>query len=122
SAWGEDHLANQFHESRRNALFIVPEAPSSGDDAVVWPSLHALLLSGQPETRTRPPGPLVVMGHSGAWRTIEAWLRQRTPSHLVLLDAMYGQPTPIRSWLVSASGRRSRLTLVAADTLPKAQD
>src|SRR5262249_53310403 len=122
SSWNDDRLANQFHESRRNALFIVPEAPSSGEDPVVWPSLDSLLITVQRETRTRPLGPLVVVGHSGAWRTVEPWLRERTPSHLVRLDAMYGEPTPIRSWLVSPSGRRSRLTLVAADTLSRAQD
>src|SRR5262249_8267144 len=58
SSWNDDRLANQFHESRRNALFIVPEAPSSGEDPVVWPSLDSLLITVQRETRTRPLGPL----------------------------------------------------------------
>ncbi len=122
TAWVEDHLPAQFHDSRRNALFVVPEAPSSGEDAVSWPSLTALLETVRIETGAAAVGPLVVVGHSGAWRTVERWLSQGTRiTHLILLDAIYGQPAPIRSWLASSRSRASRLTVVAADTLPRAQ-
>ena len=69
----EDHkLLTQFQASGRNALFIAPEAPSWNGEDVFWPDLDALLaevtrLSGV----TIPAGPLVVVGHSGAYRTVD---------------------------------------------------
>ena len=42
-AWDENYLASQFLASRRNALFLVPEAPTTIDDEVQWKSLEGLL-------------------------------------------------------------------------------
>ena len=41
-AWKKHRLARQFRQSRQNALFIVPEAPSGPDQGVVWDSLVEL--------------------------------------------------------------------------------
>jgi hypothetical protein len=120
SAWDEDRLAEQFRDSGLNALFVVPEAPASGDEPVLWPSLSALLESVRLDVGATPGGPLVLVGHSGAWRTLETWLRDLPVAHLVLLDAVYGTTAPFRGWLASARSRASRLTVVSADTWPKA--
>jgi hypothetical protein len=121
TAWSDDRLARQFRQSGANALFVVPEAPSSGEDEVVWPSLAALLDTVRGDTgQTVPAGPLVVVGHSGAVRTIERWLADRRVSHVILLDAVYGNVTPFRTWLVRGHGGPGRLIVVAGDTLPKA--
>lgn len=121
TAWAEDRLGAQFRESGENALFIVPEAPSSAEDPVVWPSLGPLLATVASETGVGlAPGPLVVVGHSGAWRTVEVWVQQRSVAHVILLDALYGDPAPFRAWLRTAHRRAGQLIVVAADTMRKA--
>jgi hypothetical protein len=123
TSWWEDGLARQFRESGRNALFIVPEAPASGDDEVAWPSLGVLLEDVAAETgAVRGPGPLVVVGHSGAFRTLEAWLGEGNAiTDLVLLDAAYGPQSAFRSWARFGCSGRARLMVVAADTLARAR-
>ncbi len=119
TAWWEDRLATQFRLSGRNALFVVPEAPASGDDEVQWPSLAELLETVAGETGIpRGPGPLVVVGHSGAFRTLEPWLDENLLTDLVLLDAVYGPPTAFRGWTRYGRGRT---IIVAADTMRRAR-
>ena len=74
-AWSEHKLAQQFAASRRNALFIAPEAPAAPEEELSWSSLRRLLTIVFHTTHfSAPPGPLVVVGHSGAYRTLVAWL------------------------------------------------
>ena len=71
AAWDRQKLAREFAASRRNAVFVVPEAPSSSQDPVRWPTLNTLLASvGSRLALDWPEGPLVVVGHSGAHRTV----------------------------------------------------
>jgi hypothetical protein len=121
-AWGAQGLPRQFEASQRNATFLVPEAPSSAEDGVSFPSLFELFRA----VRTRlgpalPRGPLVVVGHSAAHLTVLRWLRDPRLEEMILLDALYGEDVveALRSWLKSGRGR---LVLVSADTAGDAEE
>jgi hypothetical protein len=120
-AWERHELAKQFQASRRNAIFLVPEAPASPEDTVRFPSLNELLsATGASLHRTWPPGPVVVVGHSGAHRTVVPWLKNPRVSHVILLDAVYGDDTvtAVKDWLRTGRGR---LTVVAAETVDESE-
>ena len=89
-AWREYQLAKQFRMSRQNALFIVPEAPASNEDNVKWPALTDLRKAMARANIKMPDGPIVVMGHSGAFRTVMQWVDHKLVDQIILLDAMYG--------------------------------
>ncbi len=116
--WTEDHLAAQFQASGRNAVFIAPEAPQSIHDGISWESLGALLRVVNENSPFRlPPGPVVVVGHSGAFRTILPWLREPRLQCVILLDGLYGGQNDFRAWLSTpARGKSHRMVLVAYDT------
>ena len=125
-AWRAHALAWQFSQSRKNALFIACEAPQGGDEQPFWDSMAALA-----DTATRffaqtgysvPQVPhVVVMGHSGAYRTILLWLEEPI-AHIILVDALYGNEKDFATWIDGAEetpdGDFTRqLTIVAWDTL-----
>jgi len=118
-AWRDHKLADQFVAANKRALFIVPEAPQNIDDEVRWPSLGDLLRAVKRKTGLPMPlGPLVVVGHSGAYRTIVPWLDYGPLAHVILLDAFYGNEEDYARWLDQAKGHAShRLTIVAEDTV-----
>jgi hypothetical protein len=121
AAWEHHHLAKQFEASRRNAVFVIPEAPVSAEDTVRWPSLNKLLTTvGTRLGVAWPPGSLVVVGHSGAHMTVRPWLKNPRVGHVVLLDALYGSDMveALRAWLRTGRGR---LALVAAETADDAE-
>jgi len=122
-AWQEYGLASQFQSSGRNALFIAPEAPDSWNQEVQWPTLTPLInVVEQWAHLPMPRGPVVVMGHSGAFRTIVPWLREPRVQDVILLDALYHNERDFYWWLLHAPGHMTHhLTLVAAETLAKAQ-
>lgn len=117
-AWAEHGLAAQFSASRRNAVFIVPEAPASIDEVPFWSELVELLDTVFQRTPLRrPPGPLVVVGHSGAFRTIVPWLGEPTLKHVILLDGLYACADAFHKWLSGGNGQAgNRLTLVTRGT------
>jgi hypothetical protein len=121
-AWREHGLAAQFAESRENAIFIAPEAPTRVGEPVLWSSL-GMLLETVARAQPLPKGPLVVVGHSGAFRTILPWLGDRRVRNLILLDGLYGRDLPFHAWLKSgARGPRAKqLVVVAAETSTKAE-
>lgn len=111
----EHRLVTQFRDSGRNALFIVPEARSGRGDPVYWPELEPLL--GAVEKRlklTRPRGPVVLVGHSGAYRTIAGWLSHPRVERVLLVDGLYGNEKDFQQWL-DASGAH-QLVLIGFDT------
>jgi hypothetical protein len=118
-AWKAHSLPAQFAASHRNALFIAPEAPTGPGDDVSWVSIGDLVRTVRDRLGMQlPPGPLVVVGHSGAYRTIVPWLDYVPLDHVILLDAMYGSEEDFRFWVTQARGHgRNRLTIVAEDTL-----
>jgi hypothetical protein len=121
--WATDQLAEQFARGGRNALFVVPEAPSGADDEVRWDRVEdlvrvALAGTGLP----RPPGPLVTIAHSGAYRTLLPWLSSSALDQVVLLDALYGDIRPFRDWLSAAQRRPvNRMIIIAVETAGNAE-
>ena len=99
-AWHDHHLATQFAASGANALFIVPEAPEAADEPPAWTDLESLISTALSRAHLRrPPGPLVAVGHSGAYRTLAEWLGDPELHTLILIDALYGKEDEFRAWL-----------------------
>jgi hypothetical protein len=114
TAWRNHRLAEQFARSNKQALFIVPEAPTASGQDVRWSSLDDLLTTVHVKTGLpRPPGPVVVIGHSAAYRTIAAWLDCGRLKHVILVDALYGNEDDFLRWIDDPD---HRLTIVADDT------
>lgn len=117
-AFAEHRLAEQFAASGRNALFIAPRAPSSKRQSVRFGDIGELVREVRERTGVeRPWGPVVAVGHSGAYRTLTAWLDDPDLEHIVLLDGLYGNDERFRDWLAAKRARPRRLTLVSMDTI-----
>ena len=116
--WENDHLARQFEESGRNALFVAIDAPMSNFQDVSWKSFDELLRTVQTQTPfPLPRGPLVVIGHSGAFRTILLWLRDPRVQYVILLDGLYTGLSEYRDWLrPHRYAKPHRMVMVAHDT------
>jgi hypothetical protein len=117
-AWADDQLAMQFRESGRNALFIAIEAPQSNGEDVFWESLGDLLRTVEDRAPySVPRGPLVVVGHSAAYRTILMWLSDPRLQYVILLDALYTGEAEFAYWLrPHLHAQPHRMVLVAIDT------
>jgi hypothetical protein len=115
-AWSEHRLGEQFAASGRNALFIVPEAPAGLRQGVYWRSLGELIRTVRSRLKVaRPAGPVVAIGHSGAYRTLLEWLEYPPLDEIVMLDALYGEEEQFAAWMERSP--RHRLIQVGADTL-----
>ncbi|MDP1825976.1 MAG: hypothetical protein Q8L48_22115 [Archangium sp.] len=120
-AMREHQLTSQFRDSGRNALFIVPEARSWRTDPVFWPELEKLLVAVEKRARLkRPKGPIVLLGHSGAYRTIAGWLPHQSVGQVLLVDGMYGNEAEFKQWL-DVPGSTHQLVLVGFDTQQRAE-
>ena len=104
-AWKEHQLARQFKMSRQNAMFIVPDAPANMEEGVHWPALTDLRKAVTRGNIKMPDGPVVVMGHSGAFRTVMQWVDHRMVDEIILLDAMYGGESKFDEFI--KSGKRA---------------
>ncbi|MBP6631067.1 MAG: hypothetical protein KA297_16655 [Kofleriaceae bacterium] len=117
-AWREHDLARQFRASRQNALFIVPDAPSGNDEQVKWPALTDLRRAVTRGGNIRlPDGPTIVVGHSGAFRTVMKWVDHKVVAQVILLDALYGGQRAFDDFI--SSGKRAghhKLIVVGSDT------
>jgi hypothetical protein len=116
-AWRDHDLARQFKASHQNAMFIVPDAPSGNEDDVKWPALKDLRRAVTRANIHLPDGPVVVMGHSGAFRTVMQWVDHRLVDQIILLDALYAGEAAFDEFI--ASGKRAddhKLIVVAAST------
>ncbi len=119
-----DHrLAEQFAAGGRNALHVVAEAPAWNGEDGVWPDLDQLLAETFRRTGVRPPpGPVVVVGHSGAFRPILSWLGHPRLEEILLLDGLYRGEAQFKAWLQGAGPpARRRLVLVSDETFPAAE-
>lgn len=106
-SWEQYHLASQFAASGINAMFIACEAPSGGTEPVSWTSLQALLETVQKSIdQEMPQRRVVAVGHSGAYRTLLAWLDEKELDTVVLLDAAYGEIEQYRKWITADEGHR----------------
>ncbi len=116
-AWRDHALARQFKASKQNAMFIVPDAPSSNDQGVMWPALTDLRKAVARANIRIPDGPTVVIGHSGAFRTVMQWVDHRAVEQIILLDAMYAGEHAFDAYI--KTGKRAdqhKLVVVAAST------
>ena len=115
-AWKDHQLAKQFKLSRQNAMFIVPDAPAGREESVHWPALADLRRAVTRANIKLPQGPVVVMGHSGAFRTVMQWVDHRMVDQIILLDAMYAGEHAFDEFI--KTGKRAdehRLIVVGAD-------
>jgi len=116
-AWRDHELARQFKKSHQNAMFIVPDAPAGNDDSVNWPALTDLRRAVTRANLHLPDGPVIVMGHSGAFRTVMQWVDHRLVEQIILLDAMYAGESAFDEYI--GSGKRAdehKLIVVGAST------
>ncbi|MGN6108765.1 MAG: hypothetical protein ACTHU0_26910, partial [Kofleriaceae bacterium] len=110
-------LARQFKASRQNAMFIVPDAPSGNHEQVKWPALTDLRRAVTRGNIKMPDGPIIVMGHSGAFRTVMTWVDHRMVDQIILLDALYAGESAFDEFI--KSGKRAddhKLIVVGAGT------
>lgn len=112
----EHQLFTQFRDSGRNALFIVPEARSGRTDPVFWPDLPALLQVVERRARVKPPPRLVVVGHSGGYKTIVDWLDHERLEQVMLIDGLYGNDDEFHRWVEVAEAKTRQLVLIGFDT------
>ncbi len=122
-SWRDYRLAQQFKASQQNAIFIVPDAPSGNGDGLHYDMLTNLLKQVWRHTRVaRPWGAIVIIGHSGAFRTIVPWLDYTAIDHVILLDALYAAENKFKTWLTGAKGHESnKITIIGEDTTGKAE-
>lgn len=116
-AWRDHDLARQFKASGQNAIFIVPDAPSGNGEQVHWPALTDLRKAVNLANIKLPAGPIVVMGHSGAFRTVMKWVDHKLVSQVILLDALYGGEKAFDDFI--DSGKRAsqhKLIVIGSDT------
>ena len=116
TAWVGHQLPEQFALSALNAIFIAPEAPVAQKIPLNYPDLGELLRLVEDKAGvTRGQALTVAVGHSGAFRTLQAWLDEPLLDQLVLVDAMYGDEDLILDWYRASP--RHRLIMVGEDTL-----
>jgi len=116
TAWTGHQLAQQFALSALNALFVVPEAPVAQKTPINYPDLGELLRLVEDATgATRGAALTAAVGHSGAFRTLQAWFDEPLLDQLVMVDAMYGDEDAVVGWLRASP--RHRLIFVGEDTL-----
>jgi len=122
AAWREHHLARQFASSRQNAIFIVPEAPRNNEQSVRWDSLAELKRAVVDANFRLPDGAPIVIGHSGAFRTVAKWLDNRLLAEVILLDALYGKEKEFEDFIHSGErAQNHKLIIVATATKDKAR-
>lgn len=123
TAMREHRLTAQFRDSGRNALFIIPEARSWRTDPILWPDLEKLLVAVEKRLRLeRPKGNIVLLGHSGAYKTISGWLTQPNVAQVLLVDGMYGDEKEFKEWLDAPDAPSPRqMVLIGYDTQQRAE-
>jgi hypothetical protein len=112
-AWDEHKLPAQFEASRQNAVFVAVSAPGSRQAGVAWESLSEVRRELATTTGLHPSGPVVVVAHSGGYRTVARWIQGGdTIDQITLLDALYGNIHEFGRWIVDASPPRRTMNLV----------
>jgi len=116
TAWTAHRLPEQFALSALNALFIVPEAPVAPRTPINYPDLGEVIRRVEEHAGvTRGAATTVAVGHSGAHRTLAAWLDEPLLDQLVLVDALYGEEDPLVDWYDRSP--HHRLITVGQDTI-----
>ncbi len=116
SAYTGHRLPEQFAMSALNAMFVVPETPSAARTPLNYPALGEMLQLIEDQSGvSRGMALTVVVGHSGAFRTIDAWLDEPLVDELVMIDSMYANEEQVEAWFRASP--RHRLITVGEDTL-----
>ena len=116
TAYVGHRLPEQFAASAINAMFIVPEAPSFTKVPPNYPNLSEVLRLAEDATGVaRGMALTAAVGHSGAYRTINAWLDEPLLDQVVLIDGMYANEEVVAAWLRASP--HHRLITVGQDTL-----
>ncbi len=116
TAYVGHRLPEQFALSALNAMFIVPEAPSMTKVPPNYPNLSELIRLAEDKTGvSRGMALTAAVGHSGAYRTINAWLDEPLLEQVVLIDGMYANEEVMEAWLRASPVHR--LITVGEDTL-----
>ncbi len=116
-AWALHALPEQFRDSGRNALFICPEAPVGNTDTVKWQDPSQLFDRVRSLAKVSiPEGPVVAMGHSGAFRTIVPWLTSPVLDEVILLDGLYNNTGDFQAWVQNPGVKEHRMVLVGFET------
>jgi hypothetical protein len=106
-AWKQHRLPKQFAASSINALFIACEAPDGLRDRVNWQTLSSLLEAVREQIPDDvPDGRVIVVGHSGAHRTMSMWLVADHIDTIILVDALYGKTSEYQAWVEADPYRR----------------
>lgn len=118
-AWLQQNLPTQFRDSARNALFVVPQSPSSWKDELFHPDLDALLKLVKEQAKVElPRGAVTVVGHSGAYRTVGKWMNETEVDRIVLVDGLYSLEKELEAW---AEQGRHKLFLVGFETTQRSE-
>ena len=113
-------LIEQFCQSRKNAILVVPQGPRNAPDSFggrledkdgfrsfVHDVLSVLVDKGIVHTDT--PGKIVLSGHSGGYHAISYILLRggltKNIKEVYLFDALYGQTEKYTHWLENSDGR-----------------
>jgi hypothetical protein len=116
SAWRDYLLPEQFALAGVNAMFVACEAPAGNRQPVAWSSLSELLRTVQAGTGAPlPSGPVIAMGHSGAFRTLIPWLDDPRLDWVVMVDAAYARIDPFVDWVEGSPAHH--LYFVGDDTI-----
>lgn len=109
-------LPEQFAMSALNAMFIVPEAPVKQLVPINYPNLSEVIRLAEEATGLhRGMALTAAVGHSGAFRTLNAWLDEPLLEQVVMIDAMYANEEVMENWLRASPSHR--LITVGEDTL-----
>lgn len=114
--WSVSALPRQFLASGRNAVFVVPTVAENDRAPLRWGRLSALLSRVERAGVPLPGGPVVAVGHSGAYRTLSRWVDEPRLDAVVLLDALYGQEEAFARF-----ARHGRLVLVGHCTAARTE-
>jgi len=133
-------LREQLHDSRQNAILVVPQGPVNAGDshagklekqgglrkllaeaAVTLASPKARAALGTSATPAKPRLGLVCLSaHSGGYKAAASCLRRAgcEVGEVYLFDALYGEVEAFRAWVTAAKGRggRERHKLVSVST------
>jgi hypothetical protein len=116
TAWTTHQLPEQVALSGLNAMLIAPEAPSHQRMPVNYPDLTEVIRIVEDQLGVpRGAALTAAIGHSGAFRTLNAWLDEPMLDQLVMVDALYGDEDLIVDWFKTS--KRHRLIMVGEDTV-----
>jgi hypothetical protein len=112
--WKSFELPKKFKKSELNAIFIAPELPTKDSQKISFKSYEQLMKVVKKTKIKTGKGPVVLMGYSGGYRNILAWIKQRVFSTIIMLDAFYGGFKSFKEYMVK--GKKRKMILLGGVT------